>query len=250
MQLPTVWETPFEVRAYEVDVDGRLAAPALCDWLQETAGQHAAALGWAVADLRPRSLTWVLSRLHVKVLRRPEWRERITVATWPSGVQRAFALRDFRAFDASSSPVAGATTAWLLLNLSTRRPVRPPRKVDELARSSPGRAVDDRFEKLPAVAASEPGVAFTARFSDLDVNRHVNNVVLVRWLVDGLPTELLAANALTELEVEFRSEVAWGDVVESSLEASDADPRCYAHVLLRRTDGREVARARTRWTPL
>ena len=53
-----------------------------------------------------------------------------------------------------------------------------------------------------------------------------------------------------ELEVEFRAEVAWGDVVEARVRKDDRDGGTSLHALVRRGDGQEVVRARTVWRPV
>ncbi len=247
MTVPAVWEQLFEVRAYEVDPRGGLTAHALCDWLQEVAGRHAHALGWAVHELGERGLTWVLSRLHLRLESRPGWGSTVRLETWPVGIQRAFAVRDFRAVDGAGTGVAAATSGWLLLNLASRRPVRPPAELETLAAASPARALADDFAKLPSAADGEPVARFTARFSDLDVNRHVNNAALLRMVLDGVPDGIGDSHSPAELEIEYRAEVLLGDVLEARVEAVDQGQGRILHSLVRAADGREVARARTRW---
>jgi acyl-ACP thioesterase len=247
MEPPTVWEQEFEVRAYEVDMQGRLAAATLCDWLQEAAGQHARALGWAIEELAASGLTWVLSRLHVRLDSRPEWGSVVRLVTWPAGVRRLYAMRDFRAFDPGGETVAVATSGWLLLNLASRRPTRPPAEIETIARATPGRALVDDFARLPSAEAGERVAEFTARYSDLDVNHHVNNVALLRMVLNGAPNETLAACAPAEVEVEFRAEVAVGDTLEAVVARTGDGEGRFVHSLVRTSDGHEVVRARTCW---
>ena len=92
----TVWRESFRVRASEMGPDARLRLPALFDLFQEAAGNNAAALGWGSDVLLARGQTWILSRLTLRLLALPAWREDITVETWPAGVHRLWALREFR----------------------------------------------------------------------------------------------------------------------------------------------------------
>ncbi|MEM6785256.1 MAG: acyl-ACP thioesterase domain-containing protein [Bacteroidota bacterium] len=60
---------PFRVRAYEAGVDGRASVLTLCDYLQEAAGNHALARGFArlaLADGAEASGVWVLRRLRLE----------------------------------------------------------------------------------------------------------------------------------------------------------------------------------------
>jgi len=243
---PAVWSETLRVRASEVGPDGLARPTALADWLQEAAGNHATALGWAVDQLGDRGLTWVLSRLHVRVGTLPRWRAEVQVATWPAGTARAYALREFRLSAADGGELAVGTSGWLLVNLSSRRPVRPPEGIHEMARRTPGRLLDDPFEKLPELASPAHERAFDVRFADLDLNRHVNNVVVIGWALEALPTEVPAGRRLEELEVEFRAESLLGDRVLAQVQA--ADDASFLHRVVRPADGREIARARTRWS--
>ena len=71
---------------------------------------------------------WVLSRLHVRFSRIPDWREQITIETWPSdrtgGIR---AQRDFRVLDADHNVIGEAGSLWLLLSKKTKRPSAHPR---------------------------------------------------------------------------------------------------------------------------
>jgi medium-chain acyl-[acyl-carrier-protein] hydrolase len=242
-----VWSETFRVRAYEVGPSGWVSAPALCNWLQESAGNHATSLGWAVDELQQQGLTWVLSRFHLRLNRYPRWRDDIEVATWPSGVQRLFALREFRITATDGGELGVATTAWLLVNASTLRPVRPPATVEEVAQEAPGRVLDDPFAKLPEVANVELQAAVDVRFADLDMNRHANNVSLIAAVLEPVPEDVALGRSLAELEVEFRSETVHGDRLRVEAQQAPSGSLRFLHRIVRESDGREIARARTVW---
>ncbi|HEX2758798.1 MAG TPA: acyl-ACP thioesterase domain-containing protein, partial [Thermoanaerobaculia bacterium] len=93
---PSTFRELFRIRASEMGPDARLRLPALFDLFQETAGNHATALGWGSDVLLARGQTWILSRLTLKLAALPAWRDEIAVETWPAGVHRLWALREFR----------------------------------------------------------------------------------------------------------------------------------------------------------
>jgi acyl-ACP thioesterase len=246
-QAPPVWTESFRARAYEVDATGRVSVPALANWLQETAGNHATALGWAVDALQAQGRTWVLARLHLCLGRAPDWREDVRVTTWPSGVLRLYALREFRLTGAGDRELGFATSGWVLLDLVGRRPVRLPGALEEMAHRTPGRVLADPFGKLPEVGDGGTGKSFEVRFSELDMNRHANNVSVIAWALDALPRDVVLGTSLAELEIEFRTEALLGDRVRSQVHRRDDTSARFLHRLVRESDGREVARARTLW---
>jgi len=247
MEEPSVWTERFRVRAYEVDARGRASVPAIANWMQEAAGNHATALGWAVDELHQKGLTWVLSRLHLRLQHQPAWREDVQVSTWPTGTQRLFALRDFRLTGSQAGELGTATSGWLLLNLAGRRPTRPPEAVAELGRNTPARVLADPFEKLPELAQADVEQAVVVRFADLDMNRHANNVSVIGWALEAVPGEVLWGSSLAELEIEFRAEALHGDRITSQVQEVPGGPAAFLHRFVRGADGREIARARTVW---
>ena len=120
------WTDHFAVRSYEIDPRGVLTLPTLCNYLQETAGNHATSFDLASDQLLAGGLAWVLIRLQVEVERFPAWREEITVETWPSGFDRLYAQRDFMVIDAEERTVARATSQWFVMDVARRRPIRLP----------------------------------------------------------------------------------------------------------------------------
>jgi medium-chain acyl-[acyl-carrier-protein] hydrolase len=246
-KAPAVWSEDFRVRAYEVDATGRASVPAVANWLQETAGNHATALGWAVDALQAQGRTWVLARLHLCLRHAPGWREDVRVATWPSGVHRLYALREFRLADPGGLELGIATTGWVLLDVAARRPVRLPKALEDIALSTPERVLADPFAKLPEVDGAEMAKTFEVRFSDLDMNRHANNVSVIGWALDALPDEVVLGSSAAELEIEFRAEAVRGDHIIVQVQRTSGEPAAFLHRLLRESDGREIARARTLW---
>jgi len=240
------WRERFKVRAYEVGAHGVVEAWTLWSWLQETAGKHVLALGWSIAELNREGLTWVLARLHLRVLREAVAEEEVRVTTWPSGAFRLYAIREFLVEDGGGKTIASATTAWLLVNVATKRPLRLPQAITGLHDEAHGRVIPDEFRKLPEPKAGGWSRALRVGVSALDVNRHANSTAILTWLIDTLPAEVIDGRRLGELEVEYRGEALLGD--DLTAQASEGGRRGeYLHSLVRASDGRELARSVTSW---
>jgi acyl-ACP thioesterase len=259
--MSSVWSEPFTVHTYELDAAGRASIQSLCAFLQEAAGRNAEQLGVTVPQLMQHGLTWILSRLLVRIRSYPRWWEKLVVETWPSGFHRLFALRDWRIFR-SDELLAEATSAWLMVDVESRRPVRPQSHGTWAGRIHPERAIALTLNKLeePAPAAASGKVfeeRFSVRYRDLDMNGHANNVGYIDWLLECLPFELRQSHEIRELELNFLNEVTAGQEILSRAAATPApasetaDPEApveYVHTLHRLGDGQVVARARSRWS--
>jgi len=236
----------FTVHTYEVDAFGQLAVPALAGFLAETAARHATALGVGVEALAARGLAWVLVRQRLEILRTPGLHEELEVETWPSGVERLAALRDFRVRGGDGAEVARAASQWFVLDLATRRP-RPPLEVLDAARFrvEVPHALSFADGKLRALERWERERRFHTRYADIDRNLHVNNGSYLGWAIEAMPREAWQSLRLAALDVEFRAECTLGSAVLSRLLPSGEG--AYLHGIVREEDGRELARVATRW---
>lgn len=232
-----VFRETFRVRASEIGPGGAMRLPALLDLFQESAGNHATALGWGSDALLADGRTWVLSRFHLRLFALPSWRDEVAVETWPSGVARVFAVREFRATAADGRLLAEATSAWLLVAVPSKKPLRPPPEIEAIAAGMPPRAIEDPFDALagPAGGAGTGGSFRIGRY-DLDLNAHANYVAIFRALLEVLP----ATPPPFRLEAEFKGEAFEGDFLEGRRDGDDLVGRAS---LVRAADGREIARA-------
>jgi acyl-ACP thioesterase len=239
----------FVVRSYEVDARERLTMRGLCGYLQEAARIHAAALGASAQALAAQGLGWVLHRLRLEMPAAPRLGDAVEVATWPSGYTGVVASREFEMHDGQGGTLATASSRWVVVDLRARRVVRLPEFVRSLpAIDRPALQMDDA--RLPAPAGAEVERRFDVRRSDIDATGHVNNTHYVAWILETVPDGLQDTHRPAGIEVAFRQESVYGDVVISrAAPRPGADPLTLAHALWL-TGGRELVRAVSRWTPL
>ncbi len=243
MGVPRLTE-PFEAHSYAVDAFGLISGPALSGWLQEAAGRHADLLGVGVDALQERGLTWVLARQVVVVDRPVAFGDQAEVVTWPSGADRLSVLRDFEV-RVGGEVRARAVTQWIVLDLATRKPVRPGSVL-------PLELVESMEHVLPTPsgrpAAPEPPEVerpFATRYRDIDRNLHVTNASYVEWACEAIPEETWSSRRLRSFEAFFIAECRHGSrVLSRSAAAGDG---LFVHSIVRADDGKELARLRTAW---
>lgn len=204
------FESRFPVASYEVDADGALSLFALFNRFQDLAGLHAAHLGVGYDALRRQSLAWLLSRIRIEIDALPHWGDIVQLATWPKGIERLFALRDFTLADERGDVMLRSTSAWLLVDIQRKRPARIERLDVDLAFENAPDAIADRPERLEAVDALTPVFEHVVRPSDIDVNRHVNNAQYVKWICDCLDN---TPSRITSIAIDYLEESRLGDTI-------------------------------------
>lgn len=195
----------FRIRHSEADRHGALKLAAWFDFLQEAAANHAAKLGVGLAGLRESHRLWVLSRLRLQIDRAPGIGETVRVETYPNGIDRLFAKRQFQVFDTAGSEIARASSWWLLLSGEKLRPV----KMEFLREMLPDNS--DRPEGFALGEKHhfqewETQLLVPVRYSMEDVNGHMNNAQYAALAQDCLAQ--LADNSprrIAELEIQFHA---------------------------------------------
>jgi acyl-ACP thioesterase len=238
----------FVLKQGQLDFRKRISFGALYAFLQDAAEENAIALGFDTGTLLERNLTWMLLRLQLRVRSYPVDRQPILVDSWPSGVQSRFAYREFRLkLPDAAEPFAVASSAWLLIDITRGRPVAldPIFSPELMARTPPMVAAE--FPRLRVDGDPLFTRDFQVRLSDLDLNGHVNNVHYAEWLAEAVPEEIWREQSICELDIEYKKETRYGDVVR--LSTHQTAPVEYTHVMRVAATGNDVLYARSRWTP-
>lgn len=236
----------FRVAAHACDPQKRLSIPSLIRELQETALASTLRLGVSVYDLEPLGLGWVLLGQRLHLHRMPSMNERCQVVTCPVGFERVFTFRDFHLLDQQANCLATATTTWMLMNLDSRRMAPLPDFVKALdAHTPPAEQQLPRatYQLLLPETAPLANKSFTVGYHHLDTNGHLTNAFYAQWMLEGLAYDFLHSRQLTALDIQFKREARYGDVLRISLEKS-AD-NSFQHALF--LDTEVLATMQTSW---
>ncbi|MDR2952154.1 MAG: acyl-ACP thioesterase [Treponema sp.] len=209
-----IWQETFPVRFGAIDRSDRMTLDAAFQFFQEAAISHAENLGVGREAMAKTGQGWILSRISVKINRRPRYYEIVTVRTWPRGWEKLFAVRDFDILDKDDVPVIQARSCWLIVDLEKRRPLRPQSVMGAL----PQNEGLDALAQSPANLAERANLQKTgerkALYTDIDYNGHVNNVRYIQWIEDALDPQLLEEAEKMRLNVNYSREVLSGEAVE------------------------------------
>ena len=208
----------FFVPCYMTDGNCRLKASAFMTQAQEMAMNSAEILGFGYDDLFPNyGMAWVLSRFHFKFLRPVMWREFVRIRTWHKGVRSVFYVRDFELLGEDGELSMIGTSSWVVLNLKERSLVR----MNELPPviSPEPMLEEDAIEALapkvmiPRKVQAEFVHNHIVSFSDIDLNKHTNNVRYIDWAIDCIDAEVTDNCPVKEVAINFNRETHLGETV-------------------------------------
>jgi acyl-ACP thioesterase len=241
------WEDEYSISFYEVDAKNEAFLPVLWGFMQETAWHHADHLRVGYSDLMEQQCFWVLSRLSIQMEEYPRWGDRIRVKTWLTGTGRLFALRHFSIADLTGKILGTAGSAWLVLDLKSRKPQRIEPLFKHLRHLFDHLPLAEEPEKLPALVVPRLRKSYKVRYSDMDIHDHVSNIKYIEWILDSYPFEMNRTYQIHTFEINFLAESSYEDTISIQAETLQECPPAFLHRIFREEEGRELCRARTGW---
>ena len=209
-----ILEYPLTIHSFQCDLTRKLSIPGLFGVFGEAAHHDATRRGWGYEALLNRNEAWVLIRIVVEINRMPSWEEQVVIKTWPKTMEGVVAIRDFQVKDQQGQILVAGTSVWSLVDLEKRRPLRMTSINPPPGPMSYPDAVVVKPEKISWPDDLITCATIQAKYSAIDLNRHVNNARYIEWVVNEIPMEVLLSRRLQRVSLNFISEVKPGDVVE------------------------------------
>ena len=201
------------IPTFATDRFQRMKCSYLLSLAQEVAGEHSALLK---ADFQHTQLYWVITRQQVQITRLPTAGETITLETWPMPTTRVAYPRSTIAYDEHGNELFRLISLWVLMDPESRAMVLPGKSgviVEGLLRGN----------ELAVPGSLPPGklqntASRTVRYTELDVNGHMNNARYLDWLDDLFPAAFHQNHTPREFTVCYLSEAREGETVELNWE--------------------------------
>lgn len=255
----------FSVRYGEIGENGVATLSALGNWLQEAAGRNADMLGFGENALLRYGLTWVLTRLVLRLSRLPRAGENLRLHTWPSTLDR-FGHRGYEVYDQENRLIVSGGSAWSVMSFADRSLAQLPEDLIPAYPQSPRPCDPFGCRVIPRIREEHTATArLRVRKDDLDINGHVNNTRYLAWIMEPLPPASAVRRHWEEpptprlVDVTFRAECFPQEELECLSSPSELPPgiddRIFGHPapcarlhsIRKLSSGSEVCRALTLW---
>mgnify|MGYP000248400861 FL=1 len=204
----------FVAEPFHVDFTGRLTMGVLGNHLLNCAGFHATERGFGIATLNESNYTWVLSRLAIELEEMPLQYESFSVQTWIENVYRLFTDRNFAILNKDGKPIGYARSIWAMISMDTRKPA-------DLLSLHNGSIVDYicqkecPIEKPGRIKVNQKELAgeVVTKYSDIDINGHVNGIRYIEHILDLFPLEIFREKRIRRFEMAYNAESYYGDTL-------------------------------------
>lgn len=203
-----VYSTTKTLLADDVTMQRNLRPSVLMRWLQEASIAHTEALGAGRAKTLDKGALWVVCRVRLEIENLPCYDETVTLSSWAGDTMRVLFPRYYEMTDESGTPLVKASAVWLLMDAKKRKMVFPENYDVVVPGIRTGREIPLSFGV--SLGEQEKTKRFKVAYSQVDINRHMNNAKYLDCMEDVLGKDFLDTHMLKTLEIEFKSEIKYG----------------------------------------
>lgn len=212
--MGTFYEGQFRVDSRDVDLFNQCRPSAVLGILQEAATRAALALGASGPEIRAKyNCLWMVTRSWVELDAPLRWNDLVDVKTWHRGGSGASTYRDFDLFR-DGKPIGQGTTIWVMVDADSRKLFRI-RDLAEFQGTDGGELCKSvKLHRIPMPKEFDNRTRRDLRYSDTDINGHVNNIHYADFACDSLHLEELGRGKFVRsLQIGYVNECRAGETI-------------------------------------
>lgn len=198
-----IYEENFTVRYSEVDRNNTLTPISIMQYFQEIGCLHSDHVAMGLKQ----KAAWIIIQWKVKILSKAGWNDKITVKTWPSGIQGPYCFRDYEMYKGDEL-IAIGTSKWVLTDIITHKLLKITDDIVEKFTPQDKQVFSEPLVKLKPMEDYTDKKVHKITLKDIDTNQHVNNIRYIELACDMLP------NDPTYIEVMYKHSSVFGEELD------------------------------------
>lgn len=201
----------YEIKYQEVDGNKKLRLFNLENYLLEVAGTVADQLGFGIAQLHPKGLTWILTRLSLEMYELPTHCQKVRFETWIESNAHMLSTRNFRIYSGDKL-IGQCKSVWAVLDLQKREIVNI---FDDpiFADSVDGDVIEMARVRMTTLPEPTGCMPHKIVYSDIDYNGHCNSCRYLQAMMDAYLPDYYGKKI--RLDINYSKEVMLGDELQT-----------------------------------
>ena len=177
--------------------------------MQDIATEHAEELDIGKKQTIDKGLYWVITRFSIDIINMPKYLENVTLKTYPGNNMRFVFPRYFLLEDKDGHPLIKVSSVWMVLRKDNHQPCLNPFD----GRIFPEEHLPDELP-LPSKCSGEASSLIETRkvrYSDIDLNGHLNNTKYIDYIIDIHDSEFYKKNRIRHFLINYDKELMDND---------------------------------------
>ncbi|WP_198513435.1 acyl-[acyl-carrier-protein] thioesterase [Confluentibacter lentus] len=246
MMFEHYFDKQFELRYFEMNSLGLATPTIILALLEETAADHCYCINHSLFDLNKKNVGWVLVSGILQIDRYPYYKEKITIRTWLSSYSSIKGYRENIIFDEQRNIIGRAKGLWIFFDIEKRKPIPIFNDIKEKwSYYSEESIVKNIKKKIETIHTASYIKKFKVNSYDTDMNKHVNNIRYLQWVIESMPEDIVDDYSLHIIDGRFIAEAKYGDSIISL--TNDMKDHSFMHTIKIEGSDRICGNAKTYW---
>ncbi len=191
---------------FDVDFKFNLTVEATARLFQDMATSHSSIIGAGQEFLFENGVVWFLHRLEMEFVKYPILGDEIQMSTWHRGFKRYKGFREYLMKSSDGEPLVKGSSVWIFFDLKKNRISKIPEFISQQYESCDNKLFDSQIDAWKACGKINPEstVETDLRYSDFDINGHVNNTVYIGLLENLYHSALKGSDEIPIRNIKIR----------------------------------------------
>lgn len=197
----------------DADFRSLLKPSALLRYVEQVSADHARTFGMTDQFFKNHGVAFLVGKQALKFDRVPQRAEKLTLLTRAEASRRGSVKRITTVTDAEGKQVAMVDCRWIVVSLAENRILREPGwTVEGFWNETVEGELPLQLHKCREGLASAG--EWTVRYSQCDLNGHLNNAFYLDLVCDALPLDVVRKGPVTFASINYHREIPMGETVE------------------------------------
>ena len=201
------YKRKFILRLEDVDATYALTNKAILELMENTSDEDSARTKDDIRSLNAQGLSWVIVEWNLEVYSRPEYREEVTVCTWPREINSRYVWRDFEMF-CRGQKIAAASSKWMIVDLKSKTIIRlGAERLSKYTISARAALSSQSRKRLSVLEGYDISRQAIIRQADMDLNSHMHNSTYLDLIKEVSQFDARAVRIIFHREVKIGDEI-------------------------------------------
>ena len=220
-----IYDKGTKINYYDMNGRGDVKLTALLKHINLAAGANAEDMGAGLDVTIPLKLAFVIQRFGLRVFKWPVYGQNVRIRTWPAQIVKGTFVRNGDMWCENGKKMAEWTGLWVLIDIEARKVRRPKAlPVDFEGHGPMDVSVEAEKIDVPDSVISAASYTHVVRFSEADINMHMNNAIygdLIANVLNIAESPLSYVPSWQEVQFNYLSEAKIGEAVDVECKISE-----------------------------
>ena len=201
----------YKVNFFDCDAYAHLRISRLFEFFQESSLIHLRDQGLDyLSMIKNDKFTIVISRIKLRISHLPLWGEEISVSTWLKEIKpEKVAWNDYDVRDSQGNSIMQATSSLLLVNLQDGKAIPFVNGPYSFETSPENNALPESIDIFEPEGMPREVLVKSVKYSDIDLNFHVNNCRYSDLVLDAIGMEELKNRRIRSIQLNYMQQVEY-----------------------------------------